>query len=237
MSVDVLRSHALFRRADDAFLNTLAQQAHRIKAARRQVIHLADDPAERFFLIEDGWVKLFRETIDGSEAVIDILNTGKIFGESAMFHDDTYPFSAEAASATVLWSFPLKPLKTQIARDPDFAVSLLQSMAHYRRLQDQELEHRTLQNAPQRIGCFLLRLTPQEDMGPATIHLPYDKTLVASRLGMQPETFSRALSKLKAAINLTVRGSTIEIGSVAELAQYSCSACSSEFPCHDLKAS
>ena len=113
---------------------------------------------------------------------------------------------------------------------------MLSAMARYRRRQDQELEHRTIQNAPQRIGCFLLRLTRQDAEGPVTIHLPYDKTLVASRLGMQPETFSRALAKLRDATGITVRGATIEMDSLDRLVRYSCAACSSEFPCQDLNA-
>lgn len=109
-------------------------------------------------------------------------------------------------------------------------------MARYRRQQDRELEHRTIQNAPQRIGCFLLRLTNQEEEGSVKIHLPYDKTLVASRLGMQPETFSRALNKLKDKTGIRVKGATVELDNLEQLTSYSCSACSSEFPCKDINA-
>ena len=113
---------------------------------------------------------------------------------------------------------------------------MMSAMARYRRQQDRELEHRTIQNAPQRIGCFLLRLADQSKTGPVTIHLPYDKTLVASRLGMQPETFSRALSKLKSQTGITIKGATIEMDSLNQLVEFSCAACSSEFPCKDLTA-
>ena len=110
-------------------------------------------------------------------------------------------------------------------------------MAKARRHQDRELEHLVIQNAPQRIGCFLLRLTNQNETGPIKILLPYDKSLVAARLGMQPETFSRALMKLKDATGMEINGATILLSDIKQLIQFSCSACSSEFPCKDLKPS
>ena len=79
-----------------------------------------------------------------------------------------------------------------------------------------------------------MRLEKEEKDGIVRIHLPYDKTLVAARLGMQPETFSRALSKLKKETGIRVQGAYIEMDSIDPLASYSCIACSSEFPCGDL---
>ena len=66
------------------------------------------------------------------------------------------------------------------------------------------------------------------------VKLPYDKTLVASKLGMQPETFSRALSKLKKNTGIEVQGSIITIPDFKMLSDYCCSVCSSEYPCKDL---
>lgn len=231
--IEDLKKFPAFNTCSDSFFNRMERDKRRLTFGRRQLILLADDPADRFYLIDRGWVKLFRETIEGTEAIIDILNTGQLFGDTALFHDDSYPFSAEAAEPCTLISLPLGPLREEITENSIFAMSMLTTMARYRRQQDLELEHRTLQNAPQRIGCFLLRLTNQDMAGPAIIDLPYDKTLVASRLGMKPETFSRALAKLKQDTSIEVRGSSIEITDVERLERYACSACSSEFPCKD----
>lgn len=233
---DTLRATPLFESSSDALVRKLLKDSVSLKLARRQILVLHDDPAERFFLIRTGWVKLFRETLEGSEAVIDILPVGHFFGDTAIFNDNSYPFSAEAAEPSEVISLPLAPLALEIEENPKFALKMLSSMARYRKQQDLELEHRALQNAPQRLGCFLLRLTRQDQSGPVTIHLPYDKTLVASRLGMKPETFSRALAKLRADMALKVKGSTIEIADIQTLAAYSCAACSTEFPCKDIVA-
>lgn len=218
----------------DATKDALTEKARFIELKKGQVVFIHEESAENFYLIGRGWIKLFRETFDGDQAVVDIMTTNHIFGDTAIFQDDTYPYSAEAAEPARIVSFPIELLKQEIELNPKFAMNMLTSMARYRRQQDAELEHRTIQNAPQRIGCFLLKLTDQRQIGPVKIHLPYDKVLVASRLGMQPETFSRALKKLKDETGIAISGSTIEIESLSQLSAYSCAACSSEFPCKDI---
>jgi hypothetical protein len=53
----------------------------------------------------------------------------------------------------------------------------------------------------------MVRLTPTRK-GPAIIELPFEKGLLANRLGMKPESFSRALVQLRS------RGVTVERGTV-----------------------
>lgn len=229
-----LKQSVLFRNCDDAFLSDLAGNSAVKTTEKGQLLYVSGDDADRFYIILDGWVKLFRETYDGTQAVVDILPAGHIFGETSIFEDDCYVNSAEAVEAGKVISLPLAMLKSHINDNPVFAREMLKSMARYRKQQDQELEHRTIQNASQRIGCVLLRLADQAETGEIKIQLPYDKTLVASRLGMQPETFSRALSRLKNETDIVVKGATIEVDDLDRLVDYSCSACSSEFPCKDI---
>lgn len=235
MMDSTLKYIPLFKGCDPAFFDGLKAQAQCQSHKKGKILFIHGDKAERFYFIKNGWVKLFRETLDGTQAVVDILPAGNIFGETSIFEDDTYPYSAEMVEPTEIISLSLASLKTEIQNNNKLALSMLTSMARYRRQQDKEIEHRSTQNASQRIGCFLLRLTNQNQTGPVTIHLPYDKTLVASRLGMQPETFSRALAKLRDKTGIKVNGATIEMESLNQLVNYSCAACSSEFPCSDLK--
>lgn len=227
----------VFRGCKTEFLEKLEKNAHLQKHSKGKLLFLHGDVAQHFYLIKSGWVKLFRETLDGTQAVVDIIPKGHIFGETAIFENDIYPYSAEVVEPSEILSFPLSILKTEIENDNQLAINMLSSMARYRRQQHREIEHRSIQNAPQRIGCFLLGLVPQDQEGALTIHLPYDKTLVASRLGMQPETFSRALNKLKQQTGIQVKGATVELESLDQLVQFSCAACSFEFPCKDLQSS
>lgn len=229
-----IKAIPLFDKSTPDLLGRLAQKSREIEMHKGQLLFVKGEAAESFYLVTRGWVKLFRETIEGTQAIVDILPQGHVFGETSIFEDDAYPYSAEATEPSCVIAMPLSLLKQEIDANVQFARSMLSAMARYRRQQEQEFEHLTLQNAQQRIGCFLLRLARQSEQGPTEIKLPYDKTLVASRLGMQPETFSRALTKLKQTTGIEVKGSTIYMDDIAQLANYSCNICSSEFPCKDI---
>lgn len=234
MIEDTLRTLDLFKNCTDSFFQNIERNSSTSTHEKNKILFLHEDDAQYFYFIKSGWIKLFRETMDGTQAVVDILTTGHIFGETSIFEEGLYPYSAEVVERAQIVALPITALKTEIETNGSFAYDMLASMARYRRHQDREIEHRSIQNAAQRIGCFLLRLTSQDEDGKNIIQLPYDKMLVASRLGMQPETFSRALKKLQNETGINVRGATITLECPDQLSRYSCAACSSEFPCKDL---
>lgn len=214
-------------------LKSLHEAGRESSYTKGQVLFTQDDPAEYFYMIESGWVKLFRETLDGDEVILDVLPHGFVFGETSMFEGKTYPFGAEIVEASRLTAYPVTLLKEYLESNAGLALAMLQHVASKNILKDRELEHRTIMNAPQRIGCFLLRLCKVKQPAPVILHLPYDKTLIASRLGMQPETFSRALLRLQEDTGVKVRGATVEIENLGALITYTCTACSNVFPCDE----
>ena len=60
----------------------------------------------------------------------------------------------------------------------------------------QQVEQLKAQTGVQRLAEFLVSLCPR-DGGECTIALPYDKILIAGRLGLKPESLSRAFAKLR----------------------------------------
>ena len=142
-----------------------------------------------------------------------------------------YGYSADSVDESILISIPMSLFKNEIETNHSFTLGFLSNVALARKRQDIEIEHRSLQTAPERIGCFLLKQTPIVENNKTIITLPYDKTLIASKLGMKPETFSRALKKLKNEVGITVKGARIEIDDVQDLISYSCTSCSTKFPC------
>lgn len=237
MDIPTLKALPLFKNCPDRFFQDLCATAHIQNHEKGKILIIHEDPATRFFVIQHGWVKLFRETPNGAESVIDILPSGHVFGETALFENGVYPYSAEIVETAEIISLSLSVLKLELEHNSILTTNMLKYMARQQRKQDQEIEHRTLQNASQRIGCFLLQLTGSEYKTAKKIRLPYDKTLVASRLGMKPETFSRALGKLKKSTGIRIKGKTIEIDDVQQLTSYACQMCSSQFPCRSFSRS
>lgn len=233
---DQLSSIPLFHDLEDKTLEQFLNQSFVRVFKKGEMVFLQDDPADYFYLIRSGWVKLFRETLEGTEAVIDVLTQNHLFGETAVFEDRLYTCSAQAVETVQAVSFPVAVLKAAIEQDNRMALNMLSSMSRYRRQQNRDIEGLSVKNAPQRIGCFLLRLCPTSASERIRIHLPYDKTLIASRLGMKPETFSRALQRLKDNAHISIDGPTVQIHDLDALIDYTCNTCSESFPCKDLSS-
>ncbi|MCH9853578.1 MAG: Crp/Fnr family transcriptional regulator [Alphaproteobacteria bacterium] len=190
------------------------------------IIFLHHDEALYFYIIKSGWAKLFRQTLDGSEAIVDILNDDHIFGITALYQDNRYDFGAQIICNSEIIKIPLDLLRQKAHINQNLSLNALKFTSAIIKRKNTELEHRDLQTAPQRIGCFLLKLCASDETGPITLHLPYSKTLVASRLGMKAETFSRALNKLKDSLDITISGSSITINDVSILEENVCQSCS-----------
>lgn len=234
-AADALQKIEFFRTAPPDVIRDLCERARMMAdLPKNHVLFMQGDPAEWFYIVSAGWVKLFRETLDGDEAVLDVMPQGCIFGETAILEDNNYACSAEIVENAVLYAFPLSVLEQAIKAHNDLALSMLRHINKKNIFREKEIEHKTVQSAPQRLGCYLLRLCGNKaGKGPVILHLPHDKVLIAARLGIQPETFSRALQKLQQDVGIKVRGYTVEITDMNALIGYTCTACSNVFPCED----
>ena len=93
-----------------------------------------------------------------------------------------------------------------------------------------EAEHQATMSAAQLVACFLQRLCVLYDYDPKGFDLPYSKTLIASRLGMELETFSRTVAKLKDH-GIAVKGTHVSITDLKRIEEYVCGFCSVSEDC------
>lgn len=192
----VLRESALFKAIDVNALTRLCADRHVTHYAARQTIFSQGDPAEGLFLVLEGWVKIFRLSPMGEEAIFGLFTTGESFAEAAFFLGGAYPASAEAASRLRVLKIDAGRFQREMACDHGLAAALLTSLSAHAEQLFREIASLKLLPAPRRLAEFLLRATPARE-GAVEVLLPYEKSLLAGRLGMSPETLSRALSVLK----------------------------------------
>jgi CRP-like cAMP-binding protein len=173
------------------------------------------DVSSAFFIMVDGWVKLYRLTLGGDEAIIHILTKGESVGEAMAFTGSRYSATAEAVSNSRVVRIPADYLVRCIHEMPDIALAIIASTTGRLQRLVQEIEHLKAQSGIQRVAEFLAGLCPSGS-GPHTITLPYDKTLIAGRLGLKPESLSRAFAKLRR-VGVEVRASHVVVRDVGKL--------------------
>lgn len=185
---------------------------------RNATIFLQGERAKAIYIVADGWVKLYRIAPNGAEAVVGVFTRGRSFGEAVAFRHDTYPVAAEAATECTLIRIDADAILRQIRSSPEVAVSILSAtFAHLHGLVGQ-IEALKAQTGAQRVAEFLLELAPCHE-GACEVTLPYDKVLIAGRLGMKPESLSRAFARLKEQ-GVIIRANTASIVDVAALRDY-----------------
>ncbi len=191
-----VRKSPLFNGIPDEFYSDIAKGIRGLSVPRGTTIFQQDDPARRFFIVVEGWVKVFRTTAAGEEAVIGIFTRGQSFAEIAALARDNYPAYAEAVTDVRLAEIPIDRIVSSISRNPQVALVMLASVSrHVRRLVD-EIEQMKGLSGIQRVAEFLIAQSPVAS-GACTVRLPYEKVLIASKLGMKAESLSRVFQRLR----------------------------------------
>src|SRR5690606_28257867 len=200
--------------------------------AKGRDIFATGDAAESFFVILQGWVKLYRPSRDGDEVIIHVFGPGESFAEAAVFNDNrVYPVNAQAIEDVVLVEVPRSFFVQKIEEDSRFALRMLGAIAARQHYLVQQIEQVTARTAPQRIGAFLIRFCKKNKKaeGEWVVHLTYDKSVISTRMNIKPETFSRALAKLEP-YGVHIEKKDILITDMEALAEF-CDISPNEVPC------
>jgi CRP-like cAMP-binding protein len=214
----LLRTVPLFSELSDAVRAELLRGLSVHRYPDDTLLFAAGDPARRFFVVLEGAVRLLVVTSAGDETIIDVVGAGNSFAEAAIFASGRYPVQAEALAGTRLVAFDGDAFLARLKSDPRLGLQLLGSLGRWQLRLTAELRQLKLQTPAQRLAWFLVALTDRVT-GPARVHLPYRKTLVASRIGITPESLSRGLARL-AGIGVHSRGNAVEIDDVAALRRF-----------------
>lgn len=221
--LETIKKSPLFLTIDEETLQEIVEHCRKKKLYKGQELFAAGDTAENFYIILNGWIKLSRISREGEEVIIHVFGPGESFAEAAVFNDKKkYPVHAQSIEDAEVIEIPRSFFIKKIEEDSRFALRLLGSISAHQHYLVQQLEQVTSRTAPQRVGAFLLRFCKRhaEDAdGTTIVDLPYDKAIISTRLGIKPETFSRALAKLEP-YGVTADKRSITIKSPEDLADF-----------------
>ncbi|MDX1593969.1 MAG: Crp/Fnr family transcriptional regulator [Gammaproteobacteria bacterium] len=214
--IGMLNGIPMFASLDAAELEGIAHATHRHRLRRGEILFQKGDPSLGFYYLVSGQVKLALLAPDGQEKVIELVEPGMTFGEAVMLIDRPFPAYAEVLRESELLFIPRAPLLDAIRSNPDLALKLLAGLSVRLHGMVREIEALATRSATQRVIGYLLAEHGQDD--PDTVSLPASKALIASRLNLTPETFSRVLHDLQERALIGVEGRTIRLLDRAGLA-------------------
>jgi CRP/FNR family transcriptional regulator len=159
------------------------------KLDAHQHLFFEGDPRPNIFVVEAGWVKLYRTLIDGQRQVVGFCNGGSILGLEG---SDTHINGCEAITPLRVRSIPVSRLSEVCARDPKLASQLLQQMGRQLGTAQAQLTTVGAQSAEQKLATFLLAFADYS--GENEFDLPVRRRDMGEFLGLRLETVSRKLT-------------------------------------------
>jgi CRP/FNR family transcriptional regulator, dissimilatory nitrate respiration regulator len=187
----------------------MMEMAAILSLAPHQVLFRAGEAADSLYCVLIGYVRAYHLEAGGREADVALYGPGEFIGAGAVFDNKGHTVNAQTAEPTVVARFDVRRVRDAAFRQSDLAMALAGTLAR-------QLDHALLtigndrlHTAQQRVANYLLSNCPND--GKATsFRLPYQKSLLAGKLGLAPEALSRAFSMLRDH-GVHVRGRLVQI--------------------------
>ena len=218
---EFLRNLLLFRDLSADEVERIAASTSQVRMATGSILFRKGDPCTGFHVIVYGQVKLAFGASDGSEKVVEILGPGQSFGEAVMFLDKPYVVFAQTLADSLLLHVGKAVIFHELEHSPDFARRMLGGLAQRLHRIVGDLEAYSLKSGTQRVIGYLLRDVVAGQTGRTVeVTLPATKSVIASRLSITREHFSRILHELSDAGLIKVSGRNIRFLDIECLRNY-----------------
>lgn len=192
----------------------IAAGTHALRVEKGERVFNHGDACTGFYMIVYGQVKLAFTSSHGGEKVVEIFGPGQSFGEATMFLDRPHIVSAHALADTMLLHVAKHVVFDELAADPVFARRMMSGLALRLHGLVRDVEAYSLRSSAERVIGYLLREDAESTVtsGPRQqVVILSSKGVLASRLNMTPEHFSRVLHDLSAAGLIVVDGKCVRI--------------------------
>ncbi len=213
-----LRQHYLFSGLPDSLFEAIATASAVRRYDDRELVFQQGEAAQAFFVVASGAVELYAIAEDGHKKTIEVLQRGHSFAEALTFMTPArYPVTAQALGSTDLFRIPCDQYRDQLANDVSACLRLVARLCQHLHSRVVDLEYHAIHSARERLVLFLLSRLPHDDTDEPVLLMELPRQVIASRIGVQPETLSRLLRQMMDENLVEVSGRTIKVLDLARL--------------------
>ncbi|MBL8903168.1 MAG: cyclic nucleotide-binding domain-containing protein [Rhizobiales bacterium] len=209
-----MRTLRLFDGMAESYVESMLRASFLQRFPARVELAREGEPADFLHLIIDGQVEVYASH-HRRETTVSILGPGQSFILAAVLLDRVYLKSARALSPSRILMIPAEAVRQYFERDVHFARSLGIELAIAYRDIVKELKNQKLRSSLERLANWLLARNTETGAS-GRFALPFDKKVLAARLGMAPEVLSRSFAAL-AAYAVSVDGSSVHLQDIDAL--------------------
>jgi CRP-like cAMP-binding protein len=192
-AMHLLSAVPYFAALDESLLRALAQAALERRYASGQIVFLEGEPCAGLYVVQEGWLKSFKLSLDGREQVIRFVGPGEAFNEVGVLAGTANQVSVAALEPATVWIVQRDVLLQGMDRHPSLSRAVAQSLAqrvlHLLAL----VEDLSLRTVEARLARLLLE---QAQEGVLSRQQWTTQAQMAARLGTVLDVVNRALQKL-----------------------------------------
>jgi len=203
----------LFAGVDAGILDALAEVSYMRLASGGERVYSQGELARAFYFVLSGHVRRTILSSEGGEKVIDVVGPRHQVGLSELFGTQRYISTAEAVGESMLLGIGREGLRRAMSLSHDVSLRVINAVAEQQIAFEQEIASTYFHTCCRRLVNYLLSVagTRSETAMETVVVLPMRKSLLAERMGVTPETLSRAFRDLTEAGLISVSGKTITL--------------------------
>jgi CRP/FNR family cyclic AMP-dependent transcriptional regulator len=188
--VALLGQSTLFSALDAEPLRRILAEARSIGCRRNDVIFSEGDDAAELFVVRSGRIAIGRQSPDGRESLIALMEGGDLFGDMPLFDGEHRSAQARALEASELLCVPYAPIKTVLEERPQLLWDVVAMLSRRLRSTDSALADSVFLDVTGRTAKRLLELSGDAD----EFLLPITQEELAGLVGASRERVNKAIS-------------------------------------------
>ncbi len=165
-----------------------------------EVIYLSAEPAEQFFVVADGRVKLLRHSMAGKDILLDLLTSGEYFGAHSVHGSDVYPDTAQAQTDCCILVISREKFEQVLQQYPSVSLKMIEIMARRLISANERVHQLSAMPIEGRIASLLMilgeKFGEQREVG-LLLQVPLSREDLAGMAGTTTETASRVMSQFQ----------------------------------------
>ena len=198
VAVDLIGTVPLFEPLDPPLLKRIEAITEVLNVPADRVLSQQGAIPEFLHVLLEGQVALSSTAADGTTALVEVLHPVDHFVLASVLTGLPYLMTARTVTPCRLLAIESVGLLDLVEREAALANTLLRSISREFRTMVRQVRDLKLRTTAQRLGCYLLARVKDGEATSADFRLPFDKGLLAARLGCRQENLSRAFAALRA---------------------------------------
>src|SRR6516225_4928368 len=189
----ILRDHYLFGKLTPQHIDRLSTCIVTKAVKRGTNIFAKGDPGTSLCAIGAGTVRISVPSVEGKDAVFNVLGKGDIFGEIALL--DGHPRTADATAVTdcELMEIERRDFLPFLHSQPDVAMQIMQTLCSRLRRTTDQVQDLTCLNLPARLAKMLLRLSADAERLGSAPRVAITQREISQMIGTSRESTNKQL--------------------------------------------